>query len=804
MKSTAGTQLLEGPPGVGKSWLAKGIGAQWAEWGGSTVYAEGDPLRGDIAYYPYRYAMSGLQAGWRSLVQDFAGVAQAGESLVGTAGIVTAAVRGISRAKRNRRRRRAPDLIGEELAILNELERLASNRPLLIIADNIHWWDSPSLVLLRELQSPHLSDAFPFLGHLRVLAVRTSSNFQPPANASVVTEVLGASSAHSVKLGRIPEEGFIQVLRELGSGAISPAVAEAVYTVSGGHLAIAAQAARRIAETGSGLFEGPDLSAAVNSLMTERLLALGPQGQQAVLLLQIASLLGAVFRRSELHCASPEANLPELLRFSRDQCLIELWDDQGRFVHDYFRQFFLASLGSDRASIHYRLADCLRQIRPSDYELRARHLVEAEQELEAASVGVLAILQRRRDGRDWQDLDRSVLQAASNKLQVTVDLLLKATEDLAKYRFPECLASLDALPPSISKPLRAEADYIRAMCLFATRSEDDRAIGRHILKSWDGYEEVEPDIGMRLMRLHLYGLTHLVDKEEALAQEFKIRQFLFDRTPFNEYAQDELFSLDRSAGSLYQPEVALGKTRQAVSHFGPKAGLATMPRPTEYYRSLVNCQATLICNAKYQEAIELGSAIRQLVAEYPTTFPRLDYPAMNSLLAEYRGGHVSAGLAARRQSDIIASLGSDSDPFYGQNALAVYHALSGNLARAVSLEAEALKLLTSTRDNPEPNMSYVIRSNLCLLGYLSGNSGAHSSAEWASLLDVVEKIPYTTRHILLRRHHFIGDLLAESVRVTPVELDVLPIRRFPGEVGPIWDNYGRAFRLPEVEIWRDS
>ena len=84
--------LIEGPPGVGKSWLAKGIGALWDEGGGATVVVEGDPLRTDVSLYPFSFAMTGLAKGWRDIVPAATNVARAGEALLGTAGLITSTV----------------------------------------------------------------------------------------------------------------------------------------------------------------------------------------------------------------------------------------------------------------------------------------------------------------------------------------------------------------------------------------------------------------------------------------------------------------------------------------------------------------------------------------------------------------------------------------------------------------------------------------------------------------------------------------------------------------------------------------
>ena len=126
------------------------------------------------------------------------------------------------------------------------------------------------------------------------------------------------------------------------------------------------------------------------------------------------------------------------------------------------------------------------------------------------------------------------------------------------------------------------------MCLMSTRSEDDRARGRAILEAWDGLVEEEPELGIRLMQLLLYGLTHLQDKEPGRRFEGRLRQVLIDRVGFDPAAKDALYTLDRCAASLYQPDIAVVRNQEAAERFGPVPGQAVLRRPLEYYRCLVN------------------------------------------------------------------------------------------------------------------------------------------------------------------------------------------------------------------------
>src|SRR5262249_44992381 len=154
---------------------------------------------------------------------------------------------------------------------------------------------------------------------------------------------------------------------------------------------------------------------------------------------------------------------------------------------------------------------------------RCINALDAERPRDAAGLAGLAALQQKREGRSWRELAAPLREAlTAQTLEGPVEELVAAIDHLNAYRFPECLATLDHLPRDLPKAWQAEADYLRAMCLMSTRSEDDRARGRALLEAWDGIVEEEPELGIRLMQLLLYGLTHLDDKEPGRRLEGRL------------------------------------------------------------------------------------------------------------------------------------------------------------------------------------------------------------------------------------------------------------------------------------------
>jgi hypothetical protein len=804
-----GIVLLEGPPGIGKSGLAQGIAEVWESSDGSVVLTEGDSFRSDVAYYPLSFTMAQLQPRWRSLGSTAADVARAGETLAGTAGIITATIQALVRARRAHGGKRTLLLEHAEQDILVKLERLSKKGPPLLVADNLHWWDSRSLEFLSRLRTAAMRDAFPFLADLRVLAVQTPEPFQALANPATHEALLATADTSRFELERIPRETFGDVLVALGAPSKpSEEVTEVLHALTGGHLVLARRCATLLAEGDvAPLLETTDFEEFRAKLLSARIRSLGEFGKQAEALLRVAAVWGLTFHRDEVMCVTEggEVETARLLRYCRDEEVVRLSNGQATFVHELLRQYFLSLATDDKAGVHERMSDCLRRRRPAEYDLRCVNALDAEQKREAAAFGVQAAMQRQREGRSWIDLPRAILEAIERGgMTPIVADAAAALEHLREYRFRECLNTLDALPHKAPKRLRAERDYLRAMTLMSTRSENDRAAARSILSAWKDYQDEEPELWTRLMQLLLYGLCHVRDKAPGLELEARLTQFLTDRVDYDPAAEDALYTLDRCSSGLYPADVSVVRIGEAVKHFGPGEGQTLVRRPVEYYRCLVNLGAAWISNGEYEKSRAVHRDIERLVEGYITgVFPRVDLPRMNQLLAEYRAGVVDAAGAAARQAKIAASPAVANDPFYPNNALAVYLALAGRHDEALAIFDEIDGRLSGSRADPEPSMIYLIRANRCMTRLVAG-AVEGLAAEWDALAPVVESISYPSRGVYVRRHELLARVIAEGAPNSASALDECLIVRHPDEVGPLWKDYGHAFMLPSVEIWREN
>lgn len=795
--------VIQGPPGVGKSWLASSIGALWEEGGGKTIVAQGDQLQSDAAYYALSLALAALARRWASIGKDLAQVATAGERMAGTAGIITGTAQALSHLRPTRQRAKKLYLRKAEQEILFELAHLTRRRPLLIIADNLHWWDSKSLEFLGRLREPRMAEAFPFLEHLRMIAVQTVEPYQHTAHSNARDALLSHEATQYHDLTRPSRPAFSAVLKALGAPPETPPeTTDLLYDFTGGHLTLAARCANRLSDGG-----GADILSATNSeefvkrLLTDRISSLGSVGTSALKILQIAAVLGLQFRRKELVCAFDDdpAEAARLLRICRDEDVLDLSEETGQFAHDLLRQHFLSAGSLELTGIHERVAECLRLLRPGEYALRCTHMQRAERHRDAAALAVHAALELQREGQSWQDLSAHTLRAIEDGgMTSIVDMCATAIAQFNQFDFPACRATLDRLPHSLPRSLAAEVDYLHATCLANTRSTVDRDAAVALLESWSGYETQEPELGVRLMQLRLFALTLAVDKGPGRALEGQIRQALMSRGDFDETAHDAMYTLDRCAASLHEPETALIRIRKATQHFGLSAERTVLRRPGEYFRCLVNLVAELVANAHYDEACDVNIRLEAFVAEYaPGTFPRLDYAGTNGILANYRAGAIELAEAVQRQRKVVMEHRVMADPFFVENALAVYLTLAGSGVAALGI-SHGLQEQLAGMQRPEVSAVYLIAANCCATRYVMGDHEA-AHAEWMHLSELVVQIPYATRQYHLARHELLEEVMRDRRATSPAEFDecLLGMSRF----GRLWDQFGRGFRLPALEWW---
>jgi len=177
---------------------------------------------------------------------------------------------------------------------------LAARRPLLLLADDVHWWDAPSLRFLAYLIPP--------VEELPVIVAAAARPGEPGADGELLAHIVRQAGVLTFVPGALSE----RATRELTVTAYADAddeFCEACYRATGGNALLVHELLAALASegVGSGRGFGPRVSSlgpvSVSRAVLPRLLRLGPG---AVELARAVAVLGA---SAELRHAAALAGL---------------------------------------------------------------------------------------------------------------------------------------------------------------------------------------------------------------------------------------------------------------------------------------------------------------------------------------------------------------------------------------------------------------------------------------------------------------------------------------------------------------
>jgi hypothetical protein len=325
----------------------------------------------------------------------------------------------------------------------------ARSRPLVIIIDDLHAADEPSLLLLgffaRELADANI---------LMLLVFREAKLYFSPPTGGLFRD-LALRTTKRISLGGLAPHEVGELIAQTTGEVPQNCLVDAFYEKTGGNPLFIEIALRH----GLGDWRKPQLRSIPEVVRPAVEHYLSAVSSAAKDLLALASLIGGEFRFAVIRVASgrePE-QLLDMLAESEFLGVLQRIDTPGgryRFVHDFVRETLCDTItGADRARLHARIAEALEMLyeRGVDVELAdiAHHFVEGAAVSDAAKA--LEYCQRAAE----QASQRQTSQEASRLYEMGFSILahhLSCNEQL-NYARPKQLVvrSVDSAGKALAR-----------------------------------------------------------------------------------------------------------------------------------------------------------------------------------------------------------------------------------------------------------------------------------------------------------------------------------------------------------------
>jgi DNA-binding CsgD family transcriptional regulator len=356
--------LITGEPGIGKTALAVQLAGEAEALGAAVRWGRGSEREGAPAFWPWIQIVRDQlvrpdPADWKKLERYAAPLHRMMPQL----------------KRPDQRMRTAPSPVrggtydsGEARfrlfdAVSSFLRVAASEHGLVIVLDDAHWADAPSLLLLRHLVRE------PGRGPLLFVVSFREEEVPPDAPvAAALAELANGPEARWVRLTGLGQAELAQYLAATAGQLTDAALAARVHDASGGNPFFAAELVRLLRSEGRlAMVSGQPLGLprGVREVLERRLDRLSVASRRS---LELASLVGASFGFEFLARASgaePERILALLDEAVRARLLGQLPERPGwfRFPHALVRETLSEGLGAvDRLRNHRRIAETLERL----------------------------------------------------------------------------------------------------------------------------------------------------------------------------------------------------------------------------------------------------------------------------------------------------------------------------------------------------------------------------------------------------------------------------------------------------------
>jgi hypothetical protein len=795
------TAMLSGPSGSGKTWVAQQL-AEVVPEEVTCVFASGDRGNASRPYAPFSEAMLSVRR--RSFLAE--AIPQVARMVPHVGGFMHFLLDYMLTRREAEQARTAFLLDETDREILLRLERLVGSGRLLLILDDLQWWDDKSIVLVQLMLSGQVNDLFPFTKDAVYLALTTPGQI---AVASAYDSLRERFTPFEVSVSYCDEQDFGAVLLGLGlRNALPGKVARDLYEITRGHLAVARLLVDNLNQSADveEFLGEKDFERFCERVVESRLRSAGAEVPALRDILSQAAVIGLSFTQKELECIAQE-HARQLLKCVRAAKQLRLFDEHGAtltFIHELYPRVLKTRDPDESRELNRRFAVCLLRIRPADYWARARHQYDAG-DLSAAHVteihGALAEVRDGRVGQLSREYPVESIHESLHRFHGEISAMYLAYQ---AAQYADVIRMAEFVEPTLPSSLRAETDYLVALCKTKSLSHSERESAAKLLERWWSMLEVEPELWSRLALARIITLGQMGDRLAMDSVARELIEQLERHVDYDSGARRIYARLALRADLLYHPEVAERRLADAVKYFGPFAAGIAARDPLCYYLALVNLTGNQIALSKYASAQEAASRCEAYIQAVQGTidairFPRLDVLANNSAMSAYRAGIVSAaGAAELMRSAIEATPRSNDLPLLESNWVG-YATIAGTAHDLWTLESWFERLFGG---DYEPYYTFFVGNNLAA-SYLARGDLDLARKRWRDVASIIGRLDDRVRAQMASRQARLDSALrSEDCTFDACEGAIRS--HVEDALGRAWDHYSHVVLLSELQIWSDG
>lgn len=785
--------VVAGPVGAGVSWTLQRCSQIWERRGGAALEAKADGYALDRRLFPWlTMAAPGAKRVAREEVLK-QGIAQ-GSRLIPVVGSFTSyIVEEVLNHRKKNLKRQALLLNDQEQDLLYVIQTKADSKPLLLSLDQVEAWDEASWSLLSLIVSDRLHDLYPALRNA-ILLIGTSREM-PERLRLLLSEL----RPKEFELTLLDVDQMPLALSTFGFPSLSTDQLKLLFQITNGRLDLLHDLSRHLHEYD--LASG-NWSELYSGLIQRRIQGLREQINDLEDTLSAAAIIGRSFTVSDVSClvGCDRERIATALRLACAEHFLSTVGDTARFESAELHGYFHRIRSSDHGRYHAKFAECLRIMRPGEYEARTYHLLQAG-EIEAAQTSyALAALAARRNFRPPPDPRGLESSSGWPDVRVFLEAMNRGFDAYDEHRISDGLAVVESIETFLPEVLIAEKDYLEALLLLALPSVATYDRARIVLERWSSLATSEPEVWARLAQNLIVAQAQCGHLDEAKQLEARLTADYYSRRQTDPWALYNLNVLRRRAECVHSLPTATQRLESALAYFGCSNAEEIPRHPIQYYYTVTNLIANLIASGRFDEACRRASELDELIRRHPSiSWPSPEIAANNAVVARFLSGLLETQGAADLFTKVTEGSTESGDRLLLQNNSAVLAIRSGRITEGRRILEAALEAVANGSE-PDGYHRYFLTNNLAGLLALDGDVPAALQLidTCATLLD---QFYPAIRVTMARRQQLIPEAINEAPRLTASEFDAFLIERYGMQIGPQWAFYGRGFLLTDIQFW---